>query len=124
LLATIPELAQQDVHALVQAVNPQTVTATITQPFVMTIQLQIDPKQLTVTIEGQWWYRGVTAVEPADRGSLVVSRVYNIAPRASRWLVRFVHHHEEVAFRMNHAQLIKAIGRRLGCNADLVADSG
>ena len=39
-----------------------------------------------VVIQGGWWYRGVTAVEPADDGARITYVVVNIAPGWTRWI--------------------------------------
>src|SRR3712207_4378297 len=45
-----------------------------------TITVTVDRAARTVTQQGEWWYRGVTCVEPDPRGALVVHRIFNIAP--------------------------------------------
>ena len=118
LVASIPALAGQDVRALVHSTSPQVVDAALGDPLSdASIRVQVDPDRHCVTVEGQWWYRGETSVEPDERGSLVAHRVYNIAPGASRWLVQFVHRQDEASFRHTHERLVRAIGRRLGCDA-------
>jgi len=53
------------------------------------ITFTVDRPGRSVTQQGEWWYRGVTGVEPDPRGALVVHRIFNIAP-GHRWAVRFV----------------------------------
>ncbi|WP_213013959.1 hypothetical protein, partial [Paractinoplanes toevensis] len=53
------------------------------------ITVTIDRAARSVSRQGEWWYRGVTSVEPEPRGSLVVHRIYNVA-ETSGWAVRFV----------------------------------
>lgn len=53
------------------------------------ITVTVDRAARTVSQQGEWWYRGVTCVEPDPRGASVVHRIYNVAP-GNRWAVRFV----------------------------------
>lgn len=53
------------------------------------ITVTVDRAARTVSQQGEWWYRGVTGVHPDPRGSLVVHRIYNVAP-GHRWAVRMV----------------------------------
>src|ERR1700760_536306 len=49
----------------------------------------VDRAERSVAEQGEWWYRGVTAVEPDPRGSQVVHRIFNVA-EGRGWAVRFV----------------------------------
>jgi hypothetical protein len=62
--------------------------------FVVTINgsrmtVTVDGAARSVTQQGEWWYRGVTSVEPDPRGSQVVHRIFNVAA-GHGWAVRFV----------------------------------
>lgn len=82
-----------------------------------------DRRQLTQ--EGQWWYRGVTTVEPHEKGALVTHEVFNIA-RTARWGVRLV----LLQYRLNGMlpklktgnlpERLAELGERLGCRAYLI----
>src|SRR2546421_345676 len=48
--------------------------------------VRIDRSARRLVVEGDWWFRGVYSVEPHERGTLVVCRVYDIA-RTARLLV-------------------------------------
>ena len=39
-----------------------------------------------VAIQGGWWYRGVTSVEPHRGGSLVTYTIVNVAPGWGKWI--------------------------------------
>ena len=39
-----------------------------------------------VAVQGGWWYRGVTSVEPHPDGSLVTYTIVNVAPGWSKWI--------------------------------------
>jgi hypothetical protein len=43
-----------------------------------------------VAIQGGWWYRGVTSVEPHGGGTLVTHTVINVAPGLGKWAAHFV----------------------------------
>lgn len=84
-----------------------------------------DGSVLTVTVDraarsiaqrGEWWFRGVTSVEPAERGSLIVYRIFNVA-RGHRWAVRFVARGPLLAAPTAFAKLLGGLGDRLDCAA-------
>ena len=50
----------------------------------------IDGQRRVVAIQGGWWYRGVTCVEPHPDGSRVTHVVVNVAPGWGKWLAHFV----------------------------------
>ena len=49
----------------------------------------IEPGLRVTVLQGGWWYRGITAVEPHPDGALVTNIVVNIAPGLGRWLAHF-----------------------------------
>jgi hypothetical protein len=51
--------------------------------------LHIAEKLRVVAIQGGWWYRGVTSVEPHPDGSLVTYTVVNVAQGWGRWVAHF-----------------------------------
>ena len=53
------------------------------------ITVTVDRDARSVALQGEWWYRGVTSVEPDPSGSRVVHRIFNVAP-GHGWAVRFV----------------------------------
>jgi hypothetical protein len=83
------------------------------------ISVRVDRAARSVTQQGEWWYRGVTSVEPDPRGAMVVHRIYNIAP-GHRWAVRFVSRGPLNAAPAEFAEQIAALGRRLGVSARVV----
>ena len=46
----------------------------------------ISPDLHVVIIQGGWWYRGVTAVQPDADGARITYVVVNIAPGWTRWI--------------------------------------
>jgi hypothetical protein len=81
-----------------------------------------DGSRLTVTVDragrsvaqqGEWWYRGVTAVEPDPRGSQVVHRIFNVAP-GHGWAVRFVSRGPVNAAPASFAETVRRLGATLG----------
>jgi hypothetical protein len=85
------------------------------------VRTETDPARRTLAVSGQWWYRGEYTVSDAEHGSLLTYRMYNIAPRLSRWLVPLVAGH---ALRSSARPMIQRqlseIGTRLGTRAYLV----
>ncbi|MFC7527995.1 hypothetical protein [Actinoplanes sp. GCM10030250] len=77
------------------------------------LTVRIDRTARSVTQEGEWWYRGVTSVEPDPRGALLVTRIYNIAP-GHGWAVRMVSrgplHAAPTAFATQLEQLSRELG--------------
>src|SRR5262245_54714744 len=49
----------------------------------------IAEKLRVVAIQGGWWYRGVTSVEPHPGGSLVTYTVVNVAQGWGKWVAHF-----------------------------------
>jgi hypothetical protein len=79
------------------------------------VRTEVDVARHEVAQQGEWWYRGVVTVTAAASGSVVTRAIHNVAPGWSGWLVPFVHHHDEAAFRAAHEALLRAIAERLGC---------
>lgn len=48
--------------------------------------IEVDRASRTVAVSGHWWYRGVTRIDPHERGSLVTFELQNIAQTA-KWAV-------------------------------------
>ncbi len=42
-----------------------------------------------VVVQGGWWYRGVTAVQPEGSGATVTYVVVNVAPGWTRWIAHW-----------------------------------
>ncbi len=83
------------------------------------ITVTLDRAARTVTQQGEWWYRGVYSVEPEERGSLVLYRVFNIA-EGNRWAVRFVSRGPLGAAPTAFTKLLGGLGERLDCAAYVV----
>ena len=80
------------------------------------ITVAVDRRARSVSRQGEWWYRGVTSVEPDPRGALVVHRIYDVAS-GRRWAVRFVSRGPLHAAPAAFAAQLSAIGRELHARA-------
>ncbi|BCJ42996.1 hypothetical protein GCM10010168_02630 [Actinoplanes ianthinogenes] len=80
------------------------------------LTVRVDRAARSVTREGEWWYRGVTSVQPDPRGSLVIARILNIA-RGNRWAVRWVARGPLNAAPAGFAADLDHLGRELGVPA-------
>jgi hypothetical protein len=80
------------------------------------ISISVDRPARSVTRQGEWWYRGVTSVEPDPRGSMVIHRIFNVAP-GHRWAVRFVSRGPLAAAPAAFAEHVADLGRQLGVAA-------
>jgi hypothetical protein len=83
------------------------------------ISFTVDRAGRSVTQQGEWWYRGVTQVEPDPRGSVVVHRIFNIAP-GHRWAVGFVSRGPLNAAPASFSEQLHSIARQLGATAWVV----
>ncbi|MEU4618744.1 hypothetical protein AB0G04_02020 [Actinoplanes sp. NPDC023801] len=109
--------------------SPLTVTGTVERggnEFVMVrdgsrITVTVDRAGRSVTQQGDWWYRGVTSVEADPRGSLVVHRIYNVAP-GHRWAVRMVSRGPLNAAPAAFATQLEQLGRTLGAATRVLTD--
>ncbi|MEU4158439.1 hypothetical protein [Actinoplanes sp. NPDC026670] len=81
----------------------------------------VDRAGRSVSLQGEWWYRGVTSVEPDPRGSLVVHRVFNVAP-GHRWAVRMVSRGPLNAAPTAFATQLEQLSRLLGAAAWVITD--
>jgi hypothetical protein len=80
------------------------------------LTVKVNRAERSVSQQGEWWYRGVTSVEPDPRGSMVVHRVFNVAPQQA-WAVRFVSRGPLNAAHSSFAAHLQAIGNELGVAA-------
>jgi hypothetical protein len=92
--------------------------------FVVTVDgsrmtMVVDRAARSVSQQGEWWYRGVTAVEPDPRGSQVVHRIFNVA-QGHGWAVRFVSRGPLNAAPEKFARHLHALGLALHCRAWVV----
>jgi hypothetical protein len=123
LLDTFPMLSPQERSELAREGSPEVLKMSAGKHGEGRISFEVDKKQHGAAIQGEWWYRGVYAIDPHARGSLLVYQVYNIAPGASWWLAQ-VFQGPEHARKMD-AQLqtlLRTIGDQLGCVGELQGD--
>ena len=81
-----------------------------------TITVAVDRRARSISQQGEWWYRGVTSVEPDERGSLVRHRIFNVAP-GHHWAVRFVSRGPLAAAPTAFAKVLGGLGEQLDCAA-------
>jgi hypothetical protein len=80
------------------------------------LTVAVDRDAGSVTMRGEWWYMGVTVVEPHELGSLVTYRIFNVAP-GHGWAVRFVSRGPVSAAPGAFAADLATLGRELSCKA-------
>jgi hypothetical protein len=80
------------------------------------IIVTVDRPARTVVQQGEWWYRGVTAVHPDPRGAQVVHQIFNVAA-GHGWAVRWVSRGPLGAAPATFAAQIAALGTELHCAA-------
>jgi len=83
------------------------------------ITVQVDRAARAVSFQGEWWYKGVTSVEPDARGSQVIHRVFNVA-EGNGWAVRFVSRGPLRAAPGRFAEEVRLLGERLGVKASVI----
>ena len=85
------------------------------------LTVSVDRARRSVALQGEWWYRGVTSVEPDPRGSRVVHRVFNVA-QGHGWAVRFVARGPLNSAPRTFAEMVHGLGELLGVAARVVDD--
>ncbi|WP_030441664.1 hypothetical protein [Actinoplanes subtropicus] len=85
------------------------------------ITVSVDRARRSVTLQGEWWYRGVTSVEPDPRGSRVVHRIFNVA-QGHGWAVRFAARGPLNSAPRTFAETVHTLGELLGVAAWVVDD--
>lgn len=83
--------------------------------------IRVDKADHKLTIQGEWWYRGVYSVAPHKRGSLLTYSVYNIAPGIGHWAAQLVQGPQHArGMKREVTKLIENIGTQLACRTFLV----
>jgi hypothetical protein len=85
------------------------------------LTVTVDRAARSVAMQGEWWYRGVTSVEPDPRGAQVVHQIFNVA-EGNRWAVRFVSRAPVNAAPAGFLAHIEQLGRTLNCAAWVIED--
>jgi hypothetical protein len=80
------------------------------------LTVTVDRAGRSVAVQGEWWYRGVTSVEPDPHGSRVVHRIFNVA-HGNGWAVRFVSRGPLNAAPRSFAATVHTLGEQLGVPA-------
>ena len=75
--------------------------------------IEVDPKEHSLAVQGNWWYRGVYTVRACPQGSLIEYRVHNAASRG-RWAVPLMQRRLPRQMDRDLAALLQIIGRHLG----------
>ena len=108
-LARAGTLLEEDGNDFVLSIEGSRITVTVDRP------------ARTVVQQGEWWYRGVTAVHPDPRGALVVHQIFNVA-EGNRWAVRWVSRGPLLAAPATFATQIAELGAELHCPAWVLDD--
>jgi hypothetical protein len=108
-LARAGTIEEQDGDEFVLSLSGSRITVTVDRP------------ARTVVQQGEWWYRGVTSVQPDPRGAQVVHQIFNVAA-GHGWAVRFVSQGPLNAAPATFAAQIAALGAELHCAAWVVED--
>lgn len=103
--------------AIVLEGGPHRFTATAGQPAVTSVNVEVDREGRRLVVQGHFWYRGVYTLEPHERGSRILYRVYNVAPGVPQWLVRLWQFQFPRRMRNRFQRLLHAVGGRLACAA-------
>jgi hypothetical protein len=80
------------------------------------LAVTVDRAARSVSMQGEWWYRAVTTVEPDPRGAQVVHQIFNVAP-GNRWAVRFVSRGPVNAAPATFRTHLDQLGLALNCAA-------
>jgi hypothetical protein len=83
------------------------------------ITVTVDRPDRSVSLQSEWWYKGVTRVEPDPRGSQVVHQVFNVA-QGNGWAVRFASRGPLRAAPDRFAEEVRLLGERLGVQSWVV----
>ena len=121
LLDSNPLLTPEDREAIARHSGPQPWSSIKGEHLQGRTHIEVDPQRHRIAVEGDWWYRGVHSVEAHERGSLLVYRVYNIAPGVTRLAVPLMQRGLGGQMRDQLQQLLGALGTRLHCATQLVA---
>lgn len=115
LLDLTPELSEADKQVIAQ--NPPEQSYLARPPGAVKAGTEVDVQHHSIATQGEWWYRGVTSVEPHSRGSLVTYRVTNVAPGVGWWAAQLVQGPEHArSMKTILEQLLNTIGKKLACN--------
>jgi predicted heme/steroid binding protein len=85
------------------------------------IYLEVDASQYSISVKGEWWYRGVHTLGEHPQGTLLTYSVHNVAPMLSRWMASLVQGPEHARTMKSRLEsMLNAIGERLDCKTYLV----
>jgi hypothetical protein len=127
-LSAVVEAAPERVAEVLLDVRPGGRSPVVTggegDEFVITdrgsrVTVTVDRPARSVSQQGEWWFRGVTSVEPDPRGSRVVHRIFNVA-QGRGWAVRFVSRGPLNAAPAAFAETVRSLGEQLGVSAWVV----
>jgi len=121
LVATSTVLTEADKKRISEA-GDGPLTFTSGKPGEGKLTVEVDKKRRKIAVQGEWWYRGVHTVEQHNKGSLLVYRIYNVAPGAGWWMARFVQGPQAArSMRSQFEALLANLSKMLGVSARLVA---
>ncbi len=78
------------------------------------MRIEIDKAAHTITLQGEWWYRGTHQVMAHDGGSQITYAVYNVAPGVTRWLAALMQRELDARMKTDLQHLLEGIRQRLG----------
>jgi hypothetical protein len=102
--------------------GPRRFTATVGEPPGTSLDVEVDPAQRRLTVQGHFWYRGTYTVDPHARGSRLTYRVDNIAPGAVHWLIPLWQFRLRAQMTSRLGRLLRTLGDCLGCAVYPIAD--
>lgn len=120
-VATISQFSSEEKAAVARANGPVRFSLYKAEEYgAATAHMEADRQQHTFVLQGGWWYRGVHSIEPHERGSLLLYRVYNLAQPWQRWMIPLVlERNMPEKTCITHEQLLHQLGEQLGCRAYL-----
>jgi len=85
------------------------------------LTVTVDHAARSVSLQGEWWYRGVTAVLDDPRGAQVRHQIFNVAD-GNGMAVRFVSRGPLRAAPAAFARQVADLGKQLNCSAWVLPD--
>lgn len=116
LIEIDPNLSPDEKRAIARMNETQPCTVIKGERGAGKIRVEIDSRAHTLTTQGEWWYRGVYAIERHPHGSRIIYHVYNIAPGIGWWGAQLVQGPQHArTMRTQLGTLIQKLGERLHC---------
>jgi hypothetical protein len=78
------------------------------------VTIRVDTAARTVSVQGDWWYRGDVVLTARDNGCLITQQIFNVA-QTMPWAVRFVARKPLAASPQAFEAMLRVLGERLDC---------